>query len=346
MMRRAVLVGLASCLALAAAAEPALARVFVDGAGRRVEVPDRITKVFAAGGPASVLLYVLAPETLLGWSRALSPSERAYIPARYADLPTLGRLTGRANTANVEVVLRMRPDVIVDYGSVRPTYVSLADRVQEQTSIPYVLIDGSLSAAPAAFRALGGLLGAGARGEALARYAERVLGEVDRRVAKVPAERRPRVYYARGPRGLETGLRGSINVESLERIGARNVAAEGIGGGSLVRVSIEQILVWDPEVIVTVEPEVAQEIRRDPLWRGVRAVRDGRIHLAPQDPFPWIDFPPSVNRLMGLWWLGRVLYPGEFPEDLRTLTREFHALFYQRAPDDAQLDALLDVRPK
>lgn len=91
-----------------------------------------------------MLLYVLAPDRLMGWNRALTPSERAWVPAPYANLPTLGRLTGRGNTANIEVVLRARPDVIVDYGSVRPTYVSLADRVQAQRGIPYVLIEGSL----------------------------------------------------------------------------------------------------------------------------------------------------------------------------------------------------------
>jgi iron complex transport system substrate-binding protein len=106
-------------------------------------------------------------------------------------------------------------------------------------------------------------------------------------------------------------------------------------------VSLEQVLAWDPDVIVTVEPEVAASVRRDPLWRGLRAVREGRVYVAPQDPFPWIDFPPSVNRLIGLWWLGRVLYPAEFPEDLRALTREFYALVYQRTPDDSQLDSLL-----
>jgi iron complex transport system substrate-binding protein len=205
-----------------------------------------------------------------------------------------------------------------------------------------VLIDGALSASPQAFRTLGHLVGAAERGERLGRYAERLFAEVDRRVARVPPERRPRVYYARGPRGLETGLRGSINVESLDRIGGRNVAAEGLGGGGLVRISLEQILAWDPEVVVTVDAEVAAGIRSDPLWRGVKAVREGRVHLAPEDPFPWIDFPPSVNRLIGLWWLGRVLYPAEFAEDgLRTATSEFYALFYHQTPTDEQLDALL-----
>ncbi len=70
-------------------------------------------------------------------------------------------------------------------------------------------------------------------------------------------------------------------------------------------------------------------------------MRDSRIYLAPVLPFPWVDFPPSVNRLIGLWWLGQALYPAEFGEDLRAEARAFYTLVYHRAPDEAQLDALL-----
>ena len=47
--------------------------------------------------------------------------------------PEVGRITGRGNTANLEVVLALKPDLILDVGSVNPTYVSLADRVQQQS---------------------------------------------------------------------------------------------------------------------------------------------------------------------------------------------------------------------
>jgi iron complex transport system substrate-binding protein len=125
--------GVVAGLAVASAVVSASAREFVDSAGRRVEIPDGITRVYQAGGPASVILYVLAPDRLLGWNRPLTPSERIWVPAAYANLPTLGRLTGRGNTANVEVVVRTRPDVIVDHGSVRGTYVSLADRADRHS---------------------------------------------------------------------------------------------------------------------------------------------------------------------------------------------------------------------
>ena len=342
-MRAAVCLLLAIALASLEVGAAADTRVIVDSAGRKVELPARIERVYAAGGPASVLIYTLAPDKLLGWIRPPGAEERAHLPARYADLPVLGRLTGRDNTANVEVVLRARPDLIVDYGATTPTYASLADRVQKQTGIPYVLLNGDLSSIPEAYRLLGDILGVPQRGRELAGYAERLLGDVDRRVARVAADRRPRVYYARGPRGLETALRGSINVENLDRLGAQNVAGERPAGGGLATVSLEQVLRWNPEVIVTVDAAFAAAVRADPLWQSVSAVREGRVYLAPLVPFPWIDFPPSVNRLVGLRWLGRVLYPDLFSEDLRAETRDFYARFYHRAPDDAQLTVLLEA---
>jgi iron complex transport system substrate-binding protein len=120
---------------------------------------------------------------------------------------------------------------------------------------------------------------------------------------------RPRVYLGRGANGLETGLAGSINVEVIEYAGGRNVAAQA-GRGGLTRVSMEQILAWDPEVILTQEAGFAERVRQDPLWRGVSAVRSGRVHCAPVLPFGWLDGPPSVNRLIGVRWLLEKLHPG------------------------------------
>ena len=125
------------------------AREVEDATGRRVTVPDRVERVMAAGPTAAVVLYVLAPEKMIGWPSAPRPNEREFILPAVRDLPELGRLTGRGDTANVEVVLKARPDLIFDYGSVSPTFASLAARVQEQTGIPYLLIDGRLDRTPA-----------------------------------------------------------------------------------------------------------------------------------------------------------------------------------------------------
>jgi iron complex transport system substrate-binding protein len=331
----------ASTLALAPVALRAQAtRTVIDDAGRRAEVPAKVARVYAAGPPASILVFALAPEKLLGWTSAFRPEERPFVPAKYADLPTLGRLTGRGNTANVEVVLAAKPDLIFDYGSVRPTFASLADRVQAQTGIPYLLFDGAFERNPQAWRRLGDVVGEPARGEEWARYAQGILDDVAARVVRIPPDRRPRVYYGRGPRGLDTGLAGSINMESIARIGATNVAA-ALGQGGLVQVSVEQVLAWNPDVIVTIDRNFYASIWRDPLWQGLAAVRSGKVFLSPNVPFGWIDFPPSLNRLVGLRWLGHTLYPDAFPEDLRPFVREFYTRAYHQTPTSEQLDALV-----
>ena len=337
--RRTVLAGLG---AFALSPRPADAATVTDGAGRAVPIPARVTRVFPAGPPAAIMLYTLAPELLLGWPRANRPEECEFMLPDICRRPEVGRLTGRGNTANLEVVTALAPDLILDVGSVRETFVSLADRVQQQTGIPYALLDGRLAETEQAYERLGALVHRVDEATSRARYVAETKRTILGRIAQVPADRRPRVYYARGPRGLETGLAGSINVEAIEFLGAVNVAA-GLRGG-LTNVSLEQVLLWNPQVIITIDQDFASGVRADPDWRAIDAVRSGRVHLSPKLPFGWVDFPPSVNRIIGLWWLAKMLYPHEFPEDLAQLTRDFYAEFYHVRLTDQQVARVLSGR--
>src|SRR3984893_18833246 len=336
--RRALIAGLA---ATALAPRRARAATVTDRAGRVVPVPARVERVFPAGPPAAIFLYTLAPELLIGWPRTNPPEGREFPFSHGGGRPEVGRITGRGNTANLEVVLALKPDLILDVGSVNPTYISLADRVQQQTGIPYAVLDGRFEGIPLSYRTLGALIGWHEQGESLARNAEETMKTITQRVGSISPDRRPRVYYARGPRGLETGLGGSINVETIELV-AQNVAGGTRGG--LANVSIEQVLLWNPDVIITIDQDFAANVYSDPAWAPVGAVRAYRVHLSPKLPFGWVDFPPAVNRLIGLWWLAKILYPDLFPEDLRALTREFYARFYHVTPSDAQIDRVLAGR--
>ncbi len=333
--RRVFLTGLSATLL---AARGAWAATITDGAGRSVPVPGRVERVFPAGPPASIMLYTLAPELLLGWTRPNRPEEREFLLADIGSRPEVGRITGRGNTANLEAVLTLKPDLILDVGYVTDTYVSLADRVQQQTGIPYALLDGRFEQTAAAYRLLGELIGRHEDAEVLAGYTERTVATITGRIAGIPTDQRPRIYFARGPRGLETGLGGSITVETVEFL-AQNVARETRGG--LGNVSIEQVLVWNPDIIVTIDPDFAAKVYGDPAWATVAAVRAHRVHLSPRLPFGWVDFPPSVNRLIGLWWLAKILYPNLFPENLNLLTREFYQTFYHVQVTDLQFERVL-----
>jgi iron complex transport system substrate-binding protein len=332
---------IAACGASLVLPRVARAQTVTDATGRALAIPHTVTRVFPAGPPAAIMLYTLAPELLIGWPRANRPEEREFLLPDIGSRPEIGRITGRGNTANLEVVLALKPDLILDVGSTTQTYVSLAERVQEQTGIPYALLDGRFVATAPSYRKLGELTRRVAEGEDLADYTTRTLDTITQRVANVPLERRPRVYYARGPRGLETGLGGSINVETIELL-ARNVAGERKGG--LATVSIEQVLLWNPDVIITIDRDFAPNVKKNPAWIGVAAAQTGRVHLAPKLPFGWVDFPPSVNRLIGLWWLAKILYPDRFPEDLREIATGFYARFYHVTPSAAQMDAVLEGR--
>lgn len=339
--RRLISAGVISAL-LPAIARGQGTRVVTDGAGRKVTLPVKVERIYAAGPPASVLAFAVAPDKLMGWTSAFRDGERPFVAPRYADLPAYGRLTGRGNTANVEIVVKARPDLIIDYGTIRDTYASLADRVQAQTGIPYLLLDGDFDRMAEVIVQFGQIAGEEARAAALAQYARDTIADINARVAKIPAAQRPRVYYGRGPQGLNTGLAGSINMESIEQVGARNVAAE-LGKGGLVQVSMEQVLRWNPDVIITIDPNFHALARSHPIWSAMPAVKAGRLYLAPALPFGWIDFPPSLNRLIGLRWLTRVLYPAVFTEDLRPIVRDFYSRFYHQAPTAAQLEQLLNT---
>jgi iron complex transport system substrate-binding protein len=276
---------------------------------------------------------------MIGWVRAPRAEDLPYLSPMARELPELGQLTGRGDTLNLEVLLAAEPDLIIDFGTVNDTYRSLAERVQEQTGVPYVLLDGSLRNTPEAIRQLGAVLGVPERAEALAVYAEATFAAVDAALAGIPEADRPGVYLARGPEGLETAGPNSINAEIIARVGARNVV-EATNDG-LAGISPENVLAWAPDVIVTIDRQFAASVGSDPAWAEVPAVANGRVLLAPGAPFGFIDRPPSVNRLIGLRWLMDRLYPGAVQGDIREEVRSFYKLFYQVTLDDAALSSLL-----
>lgn len=331
---RFLAVALVSILAV-----PAFAETTHDAAGREVTLPDDVTRVYAAGPPADVLLYVLKPQSMLGWVRPVPDDGKTLVLPETRDLPSLGRLTGKGDTLNLERLLEADAQMVLDYGNINATYVDLAKRVEAQTGLPYLLLDGAFAKTSETLRSLGNVLGVPDRGEALAKEAERIVESVDAMVAKVPADRRPKVYLARGPEGLESASRGSIHSEIIERAGGINVAT-GDGKG-LITVSPEQLHAWAPDIIITVDADFAKNAIDMPELKGIPAVDNRRIYLAPQRPFGFIDAPPSVNRLLGLRWLAAKLHPEIAGEGLGDDVRAFYHLFYQVDLSDADLKALI-----
>jgi iron complex transport system substrate-binding protein len=321
-------------------ATPGWTAGFVDSAERYVVVPDQVRRVMPAGQPAAVLVFVLAPEKLIGWSQPLSRAQRTYLPAKSARLPVIGQLTGPNPTATVESVFRLRPDLIIDSGPVTQEAAMLADQIQEQTRVPYILLDGGIQQSSVMLESIGAILGVAERGQALAYEVRQAIDGVRGRLLIKSATERPLIYYGRGADGLETGLAGSQVMAAIDQVGVVNLAAR-LGQGERTRVTREQILKWNPAVIIAQQPSFYNALQRDRGWRGLAAVADKRIYLAPQDPFGWIDDPAGVNRIIGLPWLTSLFYPDVYQEDLRVIVRDFYDKFYGVKLTDRQLEGLV-----
>lgn len=297
-----------------------------------------VQRVLAAGYPAAVLLYCLAPQKLLGWPVPLPQGARELLAPAQSDLPLLGRLAGRGSTMTLEQLVLLAPDLVIDAGSVTATYRSMAERVAQQTGIPYLLVDGRLEESAQQLREVGRLLGVAERAEQLARYAEQTFALAAR--LRAGGRTRPRVYLARAADGLETGLGGAIHAEAVELAGGYNVAS-GLGRGGLARVSLEQVLDWNPDFILTHNQNFYAAARRSPLWRQLPAVREGRLYLVPHLPFGWLDSPPGINRLLGVSWL-LALFHADAGIDVLATARAFFQLFYSSSPSEETLRGLIE----
>jgi iron complex transport system substrate-binding protein len=321
-------------------ATPGRAADFVDSAERYVPLPNQIGRVMAADQSAAVLVYVLAPEKLVGWSRPLSREQRAYIPAKFARLPVVGQLSGPAPTAAADAVVRLHPDLIIYTGIVSPEAAARADEIQQQTRVPYIVLDGSIQTIPDTLSIVGAMLGVGERGQDLAHDARTAIDGLRGRLLITESTDRPLVYYGLGPDGLETGLAYSEVMASIDQAGVINVAAR-LGSGELTRVTREQIFQWDPAIIIAQQRTFYNTLLRSRAWRGLETVAKKRVYLAPSDPFGWIDNPAGVNRIIGLPWLSSLCYPAVYQEDLRATVRDFYDKFYRVKLTDKQLEALV-----
>ncbi len=326
-------------------------RVMTDMAGRTVVVPKKINHVLGMSPVGTILIYTLSPELVAGWNYQPDPGELAFYQPPYNHLPVLGGWYGKGNTGNLEQIVKSHPDLLISMGD--PLGASIADRVQQQTHIPVFVLNGDLKSLPETYLKAGELLGNPVRAAQLAAECRHTLQEIETKVSTIPVARRRRVYYAEGPTGLETEPAGSMHSEAIDFTGGRNVAAvPGQQGFGHTPVSMEQLLRWNPDVVIsgydhTGSPgEFYRKIWTNPAWKKVAAVRNREVYETPQYPFNWIDRPPSVNRIIGLKWLANLFYPEIFHYDMRKETRDFYKTFYHVQLSEAQLNEILATAAK
>ena len=326
--------------------ETAETREITDMAGRKVTVPtaENIESVFSAGPVAAIFLYMVAPDKLLGWNYELNDVEKSIILDKYQDLPNFGM----GDAVNYEAVIAANPTIAINSGKINDAMVSDCDALSESLGIPVVAVDNELNNSAEAFRFMGELLGVEDHAEELAQYAEQIFTDINA-LSDIPEEKKVSVCFGNGEDSLETAPRGSQHAQILDAINAVNVADLELGDGSRVQISAEQLLAWDPDVIVVNgEPKAdksgssaAEDILSNPDYASLKAVQDQKVYGTPNAPFSWVDRPAGPNRLIGMRWFSALIYPEYIKCDINEEIHKFFDLFYHVDLSDEQLENVL-----
>ncbi|MDD4587082.1 MAG: ABC transporter substrate-binding protein [Heliobacteriaceae bacterium] len=309
-----------------------------DMAGRQVTLPAKITKAYGTSPIQTILIYCLAPEKLAGLNSAPTDLEKRIMLPQCQNLPVLGGWFGQGNTGNMEEILRVKPDVIV----CGHTGQEMADQLQQQLNIPVVWVDDTIEKNEEVVNFVGKVLGAEQQAGKMNAYFQKTQERIKANLPRIAEGKKVSVYYAEGPQGLQTDPKGSKHAELLEILGAENIAEVAIKPGfGRSEVSMEQVLKWNPEVIIAGELEFYQQILNDQKWKNIKAVQDNRVYLVPRAPFNWFDRPPGVNRIIGLAWTGQILYPNIYSFDINQETKEFYKIYYHYDLKDNEVTEVL-----
>ena len=326
-------------------------RTIRDMAGREVEVPHEINGVYSAIPIGTVLIYTINPNKLIAKNFKTSPMEEKYMTEEFVNLPVLGNyIVG--DTASEEQILQTKPDVIVYTGEINDKWKQEVDKLQERLGIPFVMVSGQLQEVHEAYEFLGELLNEKHRVQELGEYCKQVLDEVEEIASKIPQDKRTKIYYAIGEEGLMSYPAGkTMHSELINMINGINVVNVGDENPYMrVEVSMEQILNWNPDVIITNKAgarggsgiDLRAKLLKDSKWSDINAVKNKKIYEIPSVPFSWFGEPPSVARIMGLKWVGSIMYPQYFEFDLKNEAKEFYEKFYNIKLTEDNLDEILN----
>ena len=329
---------LIAALSLTACAQSA-GRVFTDSTGREVTVDQEISKIAVTGPLGQIVVFAIAPDMLVGIPGAWNPTAKAYLDEQYYNLPVLGQLYGGKGDLNLEELLKAAPQVVIDIGEPKDSIAQDMDALTEQTGIPFVHISAYLEHMDETYTMLGELLGLKEEAGVLAETCERIYS---RAVEMMQGVEKVNMLYATGENGLNVLANGGYHSGVIDMMAnnvavVENVSSKGTGN----EVDMEQILNWNPDVIVFSENSIYDTVSEDPVWQNVSAIANNRYYEVPFGPYNWIGQPPAVQRLLGMMWLGKLLYPEAATYDLYDEVAQYYQLFYHCDLTREQYDALM-----
>ena len=311
-------------------AENAVLRTVKDDYGRSVLIPETITKIAPSGATAQMFLMTIAPDLLVGLAASPSTTQMPYFPKEMWYLPTFGQFYGAKSTLNMEALIAAGPQLIIDIGDRKAGGKTDMDGITRQTKIPTVFYCATLAEMPAAYRAIGRILGRVEEAEELAAFVEKTTAMAAEKSAMIPEEKKVRIMYGTGSTGLAVNADESSQAQVIDIIGAKNAIIPDVitdkGGGTIV--NMESVYKEDPDVVLFTAGGPYSRVQ-DSEWSELRCIKNGDYYEVPGTPYNWMSSPPSVNMVLGVWWLGQLIYPEIYNDyDIVEVAQEFYKLFW------------------
>ena len=278
------------------------------------------SKVVALSAGECEIVYALGAGELV-----VGRGEYCNYPEAVLELPSVN---SGAET-NIEQILALEPDVIV-----MSKMAQTVEQVEalEAAGVRVVISDAqNLAGVYDAIAMLGELTGQTEKAEELATWCEETYAMMTDMMAKVDADgARKSLLYCLGDKGLNVIAKGSYHAETINLM-SDNLAdlPEVVSSGNGNEVDLEQIMVWNPDVIIFAPDTIYDTVSSDTAWQQLTAISSGNYYKTPYGPYGWLSSPPSVQRYLGMLWLGALLYPDYCEYDLQTEVTEYYKLFYQ-----------------
>lgn len=319
-------------------------RVITDMTGRKIRVPDPLTRVALFGGPTGQLAYILgARNQLCAVTSSLKGSELIN-----AFDPSVRNLPGPRSTSghvNIEALVLSRPQLVIA-GTLDGSIV------EKKTGIPVAYTESSmnhgLDLLRKEIRFYASVFGKEKRGEKYIAYLDKTISFVRSRTKDIPADKRKKVFNGYGPSHLVTLGGDTFMHERILNAGCIDVVAgistagakEGLHSG-LAEMSLEKVLGWNPDILV-IDSGTPEEVYRDPRWKNVSAIRNRQVYKQPVGVFIW-DRPTAEAAVLYPLWLAKTAYPERFRDvDMMKEVKRFYRETMSFNLNDAQARSLLE----
>lgn len=315
-------------------------KTVTDCMGRQVTIPKSPQRVACMYSSIAHIMAMLDTEECLAGTPKGVKSD-VLMQMKFPDIIKTAT-PYQEGSINVEELLRIDADLaLIRYS----TAASKGETEKlDKLGIPYLVVDyRNMDELETAVRVMGAAFNKEERAEDYIEFQKKTIDMVSERLKDIPKEEQPRVYHSVNE-AIRTDGKGDIGGEIMEKASVRNISIEkGVEslGGDKTCTTLEEIYNWDPDAFIANEFSVTEYILSDTKWKGLTAVRQGKVYTLPVGATRWCH-PGSIETHMAVLAIARIFYPQEFEDlDMKAYTKDYYKTFFGLELDDTTIEKIL-----